>query len=317
MEKKDNNILARATGRRKEAVAQVIIKKGTGQFLINNKPAQVYLQNNSSCVLAIKAPFETLQSFQSNEFNVKKTSGPAGSDGQLLSTRSTLSASGLVDLKVAGVSQLQSSFSPPPGENKPVGQAPPAKGPGVLSGKAGSKGISSSQTNSVFTENSNNDISIDKNPLFFDPLKVDTLVKVCGGGLVGQAEAIKLGVARAICILNNVEPLFGNLPVLETTLGQSSGSAAIASPSGISGISGKGQRIGPPERQKEFSNQISSGDNNVQTDELKTKLVNLNMGVKLKKALKSQGLLTQDSRVKERRKYGLKKARKASQYHKR
>jgi hypothetical protein len=33
--------------------------------------------------------------------------------------------------------------------------------------------------------------------------------------------------------------------------------------------------------------------------------------------LKTKGYLTQDSRIKERRKYGLKKARKASQYHKR
>jgi len=37
----------------------------------------------------------------------------------------------------------------------------------------------------------------------------------------------------------------------------------------------------------------------------------------IRKALKTKGYLTQDSRIKERRKYGLKKARKASQYHKR
>ena len=67
-----------------------------------------------------------------------------------------------------------------------------------------------------------------------------------GGGLIGQAEAIKLGVARAFCIMEN-------------TYG----------------------------------------------------------GALLRKILKTKGYLTQDSRVKERRKYGLKKARKASQYHKR
>jgi len=71
----------------------------------------------------------------------------------------------------------------------------------------------------------------------------DIFVKVEGGGLVGQAEAIKLAVARAICFLN-------------------------------------------PDSE-------------------------------IKKALKDKGHLTQDARVKERRKYGLKKARKAPQYNKR
>lgn len=75
--------------------------------------------------------------------------------------------------------------------------------------------------------------------------QIDTIVKVEGGGLIGQAEAIKLGVARAISSLNEHD----------TT--------------------------------------------------------------EIRKGLKEKGYLTQDSRIKERRKYGLKKARKASQYHKR
>lgn len=138
-------VLARAVGRRKEAVAQVQLVHGTGQFLINNKPAQIYLHNNSCSILAIKAPFEVLQSLEGA-------------------------------------------------------------------------------------------VKIDQ---------MDTLVKVEGGGLVGQAEAIKLAVARAVCQV-------GSLP--EATV---------------------------------------------------------------RKSLKDKGYLTQDARVKERRKYGLKKARKASQYHKR
>lgn len=75
--------------------------------------------------------------------------------------------------------------------------------------------------------------------------QIDTFVKVEGGGLIGQAEAIKLGVARAI-------------------------------------------------------SQLSENDSQ-----------------EIRKGLKDKGYLTQDSRIKERRKYGLKKARKASQYHKR
>jgi small subunit ribosomal protein S9 len=67
------------------------------------------------------------------------------------------------------------------------------------------------------------------------------VVKVFGGGLTGQAHAIKLAIARAFCKIN-------------------------------------------------LNNRI---------------------------LLKEEGFLTSDSRVKERRKYGLKKARKASQYSKR
>lgn len=138
-------ILARAVGRRKEAVAQVQIVPGTGQFIINNKNAEVYLHNNSCSMLAIKAPFEVFNNLESQ----------------------------------------------------------------------------------IKMEN------------------VNTIVKVEGGGLIGQAEAIKLAVSRAICQIHFMS---------ETTI---------------------------------------------------------------RKSLKDKGYLTQDSRVKERRKYGLKKARKASQYHKR
>lgn len=151
-------ILARAVGRRKEAVAQVQIIRGTGQFIINNKAAQEYLHNNSCSLLSVKAPFDVLQK---NETNLNEST--------------------------------------------------------------------------------------------FNLETFDTIVKVKGGGLIGQAEAIKLGVARALC---DIESLSSN------------------------------------------SNEMTG-----QTE--------------VRKQLKTKGYLTQDSRVKERRKYGLKKARKASQYHKR
>jgi len=154
-------ILARAVGRRKEAVAQVQIVRGTGQFIINNKIAQEYLHNNSCSLLSVKAPFDVLEKTDLNINEIQPTS---------------------LNLET-----------------------------------------------------------------------FDTIVKVKGGGLIGQAEAIKLGVARALC---DIESLSG------------------------------------------FSNEMT-----IQTE--------------VRKQLKTKGYLTQDSRVKERRKYGLKKARKASQYHKR
>ncbi len=173
--------LAKAVGRRKEAVAQVQIKLGTGQFIINNKPAQEYLQNDFYSLLSVKAPFDVLSTQ-----NLKQND--TGSDA--------LSSS----------EHLQS--------NAPV----------------------------------------DNN------LKYDTIVKVKGGGLMGQTEAIRLGISRAICLLST------------------------------------------------SSNHISMASNN--TGEVP-------LSLDIRKQLKDKGYLTQDSRVKERRKYGLKKARKASQYHKR
>lgn len=155
-------ILARAVGRRKEAVAQVQILRGTGQFIINNKAAQDYLHNNSCSLLAVKSPFDAVQQNESNGFSAES------------------------------------------------------------------------------------ELSLEK---------FDTIVKVKGGGLIGQAEAIKLGVARALCEIESV-----------------------------------------------------SSDSN--SAELDSQLF-------VKKQLRTKGYLTQDARVKERRKYGLKKARKASQYHKR
>lgn len=150
MQKSTQSTLAQAVGRRKEAIAQVQLIPGTGEFFINKKPANIYLHNNSCSIASIKAPFEVLQNIE----------------GQ--------------------VKQDQ----------------------------------------------------------------IDTIVKVEGGGLVGQAEAIKLAVARAVC-------------------------------------------------------QIESSSDLLFTP------------IETKKSLKDKGYLTVDARVKERRKYGLKKARKASQYHKR
>nr|YP_009185061.1 ribosomal protein S9 [Characiochloris acuminata]ALO63319.1 ribosomal protein S9 [Characiochloris acuminata] len=166
-------ILSRAVGRRKEAVAQVQIVKGTGQFLINNIAADQYLQNNTCTMISVKSPLYALGSV-ANE-----------------------------------ISQPQSQI---------------------------------------------------------DYSRLDTIVKVKGGGLIGQAEAIKLGLARALCLLDK----------------------QLASNNNINN--------GTPET-NENSNQPKIRE--------------------IRKILKDKGYLTQDSRVKERRKYGLKKARKASQYHKR
>lgn len=156
-------ILARGVGRRKEAVAQVMLIRGTGNIIINEKPANLYLHNNTFALLAINAPG-------------------------------------------AAATNLSTELEP---------------------------------------NSSDDTVGISTN-LPIQLQEVDTIVKVKGGGLNGQTEAIRLAIARALC---------------------------------------------------EFKDSSDS--------------------LLLRKTLRTQGFLTQDSRIKERRKYGLKKARKATQYHKR
>jgi small subunit ribosomal protein S9 len=176
-------ILARAVGRRKEAVAQVQIVRGTGLFIINDKTASDYLHENLCSLKSIQAPYFLVSSFGKNDANSTDSLIKKGETSTFLSIET-----------------------------------------------------------------------------------LDTRVKVKGGGLVGQAEAIKLGIARALCDIGSLAP---------------------------------------------YSNVSDSLDHKLE-----------NNGVvaqqnEIRKQLKTKGFLTQDSRVKERRKYGLKKARKASQYHKR
>lgn len=64
---------------------------------------------------------------------------------------------------------------------------------------------------------------------------------------------------------------------------------------------------------------VKGGGISAQTDAIRLGIARalLEYNSELRPALKKAGLLTRDAREKERRKYGLLKARKASQYHKR
>ncbi len=75
-----NKILAKGVGRRKSAIAQIEINKGTGDFIINGKPGFLYLQQDSSRLLAIQAPLDTLQ--LQKEFDITITVKGGGLDGQ-------------------------------------------------------------------------------------------------------------------------------------------------------------------------------------------------------------------------------------------
>jgi ribosomal protein S9 len=223
-------ILARAVGRRKEAVAQVQLIRGTGQFIINTKSAQEYLQNDSCAILDVQAPFEIL----------KKNSLNNGSEGQK---------------------------------------------------KYLANNVDSNQdTNVLSTEYG---------------LTIDTIVKVKGGGLKGQAEAIRLGIARALCLL-------------DTNAAGGADNNNGASDLNAVGIKEIVSMRGAQSNQEQVAFSLASSDNASSSTSYGTTAVAFgNNSVGLRKQLKDKGYLTQDSRVKERRKYGLKKARKASQYHKR
>jgi small subunit ribosomal protein S9 len=187
-------ILARGIGRRKEAVAQVQIVKGTGLFIINNIPAQQYLHNNTCSIISVKSPLTLVSRRNEEEGNLET---------------------------------------------------------------------------------------------------MDTIVKVKGGGLVGQAEAIKLGLARALCQLS--------ASTLQEHLSGLVGSGAAGFYAAGVQVKSEGSKQAVP-----FTRVIvlpNGRESNVPDE--------------IRKQLKDKGFLTQDSRVKERRKYGLKKARKATQYNKR
>jgi small subunit ribosomal protein S9 len=211
-------ILARAVGRRKEAVAQVQMVRGTGQLIINSKPAHEYLQNDSCAILSVQAPFE-----------VFKKSGvvTSGVTSQVL----TQSSSPAQDQEFSG------------------------KNHGPVS-------------------------------------TVDTIVTVKGGGLKGQADAVRLGIARALCSLNN---------------------SLSSLPSGAPANSGD---MLSSNKLETITRAVVEQAAQVTEEKLNTTLAGTSETT-LRKQLKDKGYLTQDSRVKERRKYGLKKARKATQYHKR
>ena len=112
--------------------------------------------------------------------------------------------------------------------------------------------------------------------------KYNIICSVRGGGMCAQAEAIQLGIARALCsiTLPNIPTKAIDKPIQATNSDSVASQPNTVNNQGVA-IEGKGAAKTP------------------------------------RQLLKQQGYLRRDSRIKERRKYGLKKARKAEQYSKR
>ena len=69
------NLNLYAIGRRKEAVAQVILQIGTGKLIINKKEGKEYLQNNLSYLQKITNPLNLLGIENSFDIYVKTKGG--------------------------------------------------------------------------------------------------------------------------------------------------------------------------------------------------------------------------------------------------
>ena len=157
--------------------------------------------------------------------------------------------------------------------------------------------------------------------------KYNIICSVRGGGICAQAEAIQLGIARALCSLTlpsytdashqTLQPSDTKQQVndpkdqVEDSIQRSAFADDRRRPEvlvaqrqeTVPGLqsSGQGAFTPPPETQGLGVSQVQKTNNRQGARPL----------------LKEQGYLRRDSRIKERRKYGLKKARKAEQYSKR
>jgi len=102
------NLNLYAIGRRKEAIAQVILQIGTGKLIINKKDGKEYLQNNLSYLKKITNPLNLLGIENSFDIYVKTKGG--GLTGQtdaiilgIARALTTLSTENRKILKTAGL----------------------------------------------------------------------------------------------------------------------------------------------------------------------------------------------------------------------
>ena len=70
-----------AIGRRKQAIAQVIIEAGSGKLTINERTPEDYLQNNLTYLTKVKQPLDTLNVLEN--YNIRIRSKGGGLSGQV------------------------------------------------------------------------------------------------------------------------------------------------------------------------------------------------------------------------------------------
>jgi small subunit ribosomal protein S9 len=119
----------------------------------------------------------------------------------------------------------------------------------------------------------------------------------------------KNAIARVYLIPGEGKFLLNNRPTLEAYFGRATARMIIHQPFEVTGNVGK----------FDVTAQLIGGGISGQAEALRHGISRalLTMNPDYRKPLRKAGFLTRDSRVKERKKYGLRKARKATQYSKR
>ena len=232
-------VLSRATGRRKTTVAQVEFTLGDGQITINGKQGEPYFKKNADYIGCVKAPLNLLKVETKYNFIIQTKGGGLLEKSEAIQLGISRALCNVAEGDCYRHKLKKKDFflsSLGTGRRKTaVAQVKLVEGSGEITIN-GKKDVVYLQKNAYY-------INRVKAPLILLNVEknYDFIIKVKGGGILGQAEAIQLGISRALC--------------------------------------------------------------DIEQDH--------------RSKLKQNGFLIRNSRVKERKKYGLKKARKAPQYSKR
>lgn len=77
-----------AVGRRKAAIAKATLSTGKGEILVNNKPAELYFNYNSTYLNTLKGPLSSLE--LDNEYDLKISARGGGLKGQVEASKLAL-----------------------------------------------------------------------------------------------------------------------------------------------------------------------------------------------------------------------------------
>jgi len=165
----------------------------------------------------------------------------------------------------------------------------------LLEGKGQIK-INDRDLNDYFTEDKDRGAVMGPLTITDQASRVDVIVRVTGGGITGQADAIKQGLARAIKTMFSPRNEQKHITRNHVTM--------------IRGFKAEVKGIANPAAPKAAPAPSADGTTPVI-------VVPEDPAMGMVKKLRDSGFLTRDSRMKERKKYGLRGARRGTQFSKR
>jgi small subunit ribosomal protein S9 len=164
----------------------------------------------------------------------------------------------------------------------------------VFEGK-GQVSINDRALNDYFTEEKDRAAVLGPLTITEQVNRVDVIVRVTGGGITGQADAIKQGLARAIKTMFSPPTERKAITRNHVTM--------------IRGFRAQSKEVAAPAAPKSAPVAADGSAPVMQVSE--------DPAVGMVKKLRDSGFLTRDSRMKERKKYGLRGARRGTQFSKR